>query len=214
MRFPILTAMLVPIALLAGCAREELAGPDPAETLGDASITANGAGSGAGDDAEAIAAGEAAAAALTRELMGRVSGAIAQGGPAYAIEFCSEEALTVTSAVAEELGVRIKRTSSRVRNPQNAPDPDEREALAYFEGELEDGRPLPEHLIRQTDGETRYYRPIIVAELCTTCHGPRDALDPEVRNVLDMRYPEDQATGYAPGDFRGLIRVSLPATDG
>lgn len=208
MRFPILTLLLAPIVLLAGCAREE-----PADPPGVASITANDAGSATGNEAEAVAAGEAAANALTRELMGRVSNAIAEGGPAFAIDFCSEEALPLTSAVAEELGVRMKRTSSRVRNPENAPDADERAALAYFEEELEKGNTLPQHLVRQIDGETRYYRPIIVAELCTTCHGPRDALDPEVRDALDTRYPEDQATGYAAGDFRGLIRVSLPATN-
>lgn len=208
MRFPILTLLLAPIVLLAGCAREE-----PADPPGVASITANDAGSATGNEAEAVAAGEAAAIALTRELMGRVSSAIAEGGPAFAIDFCSEEALPLTSALAEELGVRMKRTSSRVRNPENAPDADERAALAYFEEELEKGNTLPQHLVRQIDGETRYYRPIIVAELCTTCHGPRDALDPEVRDALDTRYPEDQATGYAAGDFRGLIRVSLPATN-
>ena len=129
------------------------------------------------------------------------------------LAFCSEEALPLTSAVAEELGVRIKRTSSRVRSAENAPDADEQAALAYFERELEEGNPLPQHLIRRVDAETRYYRPIVVAELCTTCHGPRDALGPEVRAVLDERYPEDQATGYAAGDFRGLIRVTVAATD-
>ena len=209
MRFPIVTLSLAPIVLLAGCTGEEPIEPAPVEPPGDASISVD-AGS---NDAEAVAAGEAAAATLTRELMGRVSSAIAQGGPAYAIDFCSEEALPLTSAVAEELGVRIKRTSSRVRSAENAPDADEQAALAYFERELEEGNPLPQHLIRRVDAETRYYRPIVVAELCTTCHGPRDALGPEVRAVLDERYPEDQATGYAAGDFRGLIRVTVAATD-
>src|SRR5690606_15150126 len=115
---------------------------------GDASIAAE-AGS---NDAEAVAAGEAAAGTLTRELMGRVSSAIAQGGPAYAIDFCSEEALPLTSALAGELGVRSKRTSARVRNPENAPDADEQAALAYCEREFEEGNPLPQHLVRRVDG--------------------------------------------------------------
>jgi hypothetical protein len=28
---------------------------------------------------------------------------------------------------------------------------------------------------------------------------------------LAERYPDDEALGYAEGDFRGLIRVSVPA---
>jgi len=119
----------------------------------------------------------------------------------------------LTSAVAEELGVEIKRTSSRVRNPLNAPDADEQAALEYFEREAARGNPLPQHLIRRLDGEARYYRPIVVADFCTACHGPRDALDPAVLDVLARRYPDDRATGYAPGDFRGVIRVSIPDAD-
>lgn len=209
MRTPVLSALLASILLLAACR----AGEEPTEATDQpANLPRAGADSAeANDEARVIAAGEAAAAALTGELMGRVSAAIARGGPAYAIEFCSEEALPVTSEVARDLGVEIKRTSSRVRNPQNAPDADEQAALAYFEGELAAGNPLPQHLIRRVDGEARYYRPIVVAELCTTCHGPRDALDPAVRDALAARYPDDRATGYAPGDFRGVIRVSVQA---
>ncbi|MBN1236976.1 MAG: DUF3365 domain-containing protein [Gammaproteobacteria bacterium] len=207
-----LSPLLALIVVLAACAGESQFGPDAVQPPGDASAETNDedAAPAASDDEAVVAAGETAAMALTRELMGRVSGAVAEGGPTYAIGFCSEQALPLTSAVAEELGVDIRRTSSRVRNPRNAPDAGDREALAYFEGELEAGNALPQHLVRRDDGETRYYRPIVVAEFCTACHGPRDALDPDVREILDSRYPDDRATGYAAGDFRGLIRVSVP----
>jgi hypothetical protein len=36
-------------------------------------------------------------------------------------------------------------------------------------------------------------------------------MDPGVRRVLSERYPEDLATGYEAGDFRGVVRVSIPA---
>jgi len=215
MRTPILRLLLAPIVLLASCTSEQQPGPASVESPGDTS-TATGRDAGvlpAVDDDEVVAAGEAAAVALTRELMGRVSGAMAEGGPASAVDFCSEEALPLTSGVADELGVRIKRTSSQIRNPRNAPDRDDRAALAYFEGELEAGNALPDHLIRQADGDTLYYRPIVVAEFCTACHGPRETLEPSVREILDSRYPDDQATGYGAGDFRGLVRVSVPRAD-
>jgi len=160
-----------------------------------------------------VALGNEVSSALIGELMGRVAAAIEEGGPAYAIDFCSTEALPRTAAVAEAHGVELKRTSARVRNPANAPDAHERAALEYFDGEMAAGRALPSHLVQRADGELRYYRPIVVAELCTTCHGPRDALDPAVAEALDRRYPDDEATGYRPGDFRGVVRVSVPAAN-
>lgn len=160
---------------------------------------------------EIVAVGTEVSAALIGELMGRVAAAIEEGGPAYAIDFCSTEALSRTAAVADAHGVGLKRTSSRLRNRANAPDAFERAALEHFEAEIEAGRAPPTHLVQRADGELRYYRPIIVAEPCTACHGPRESLDPEVVEALDRRYPDDEATGYRPGDFRGLVRVSVPA---
>src|SRR5690606_40078149 len=86
--------------------------------------------------------------------------ALREGGPAYAIEFCSERALPITAAVQDSLagGLEVKRTSTRIRQPANAPDSLEQEALAYFHSELEAGRPLPPYHLQQTEGGWRYYR--------------------------------------------------------
>jgi hypothetical protein len=32
---------------------------------------------------------------------------------------------------------------------------------------------------------------------------------PDVRSLLAERYPEDRATGYAAGDFRGMVSVRV-----
>ena len=172
--------------------------------------------SGNVSEAEAVAVGDSAAVALSRALMSRVQAALAEGGPAYAIEFCSERALPITAAVQDSLagGLELKRTSLRIRNPANAPDSLEQQALAYFQSELEAGRSMPQYHLQKTEGGWRYYKPIVVADFCTACHGPRESLDPAVRQVLAERYPSDQATGYSAGDFRGVIRVSVPASQG
>lgn len=52
-------------------------------------------------------------------------------------------------------------------------------------------------------------KPLVVGGACLACHGPREDIDPDVREVLDRRYPEDEATGYATGDFRGAISVTV-----
>lgn len=162
---------------------------------------------------EAVAIGDSAAAALTMTLMGQMRAKVEESGPAEAVEFCSEEALPLTAQVEDGVGrgISVKRTSNRVRNPANAPDSLELLALAYFEAEKEKGQGMPGHYLQRTEDGWRYYKPISVAPLCTRCHGPVESIDPEVRTVLRERYPEDRATGYTEGDFRGVVRVSIPA---
>jgi hypothetical protein len=185
------------VGLGTGCAR----GPEP---LSDQ------------ERARAESVGQDAANALAGALVTRLTGAMEEGGPVRAVEYCSTEALALTDQVAGRLptGVTLKRTSSRYRNPQNAPDALEEEALAYFQAAHDRGQSLPEGFTqRASDGELRYYKPLVVVGLCIQCHGAADQIPPEVAEILAERYPDDRATGYSLGDFRGLIRVSLPAED-
>lgn len=155
--------------------------------------------------------GAAAADALVGTLIGHLTAALDSAGPEGAIDFCATEALLLTAdAVATMQGIDIKRTSTRVRNPANAPDSLEALALAYFEEQLGATGALPTAWIQpEGDAALRYYRPLVVNQLCVQCHGPMGALSPAVLAALDERYPDDEATGYLAGDFRGLIRVRV-----
>jgi hypothetical protein len=158
--------------------------------------------------------GAPVASELVRTLVGHLTAAMEDGGPSGAVEFCSEEALPLTEQVRAQAsdGFELKRTSFRTRNPLNSPDEAEEAALEYFEKILAAGGDPPESYVQQvSESEYRYYRPLFVAEPCTQCHGQIEDLDPAVRSVLEDRYPTDLATGYSPGDFRGVIRVSVPA---
>lgn len=165
-------------------------------------------------EAEAVAIGDSASTALTVALMARVRAEMERGGAAAAVAFCSERAAPLTAAVEDSLGrgLSIKRTSMRLRNPSNAPDSLELLALAYFEAESGSGSGLPDHYVQRTPEGWRYYKPITVAPLCTTCHGPAGSIDPAIRRVLGERYPDDRATGYSAGDLRGVVRVGIPAS--
>jgi hypothetical protein len=162
-------------------------------------------------EALAMEKGTAAADALTGALIGHLTAALDEGGPEGAIEFCATEALALTAdAMGTMDGVDIKRTSTRVRNPANAPDSLEALALAYFEERLGATGALPAAWLQpEGDQALRYYRPLVINQLCVQCHGPMGALPPKVLAALDARYPDDQATGYLAGDFRGLIRVRV-----
>lgn len=156
--------------------------------------------------------GAAASDQLMSTLVRHLTAAVDSAGPERAIEFCSSQAIPLTHQAADVVGgVELKRTSVRVRNPANAPDALEEAALAYFESQKEATGSLPTSWIQEEgDQAIRYYRPLVVNELCVRCHGPVTALAPEVVEALDRLYPDDQATGYLPGDFRGLLRVRIP----
>lgn len=156
--------------------------------------------------------GSSVSQALMGTLVTQLTGAMQEGGAAYAVDFCSTSALQLTAGVAQEQGLDVKRTSMKYRNPANAPDEDETEALRHFESAVADSGELPDSWVQKASREEyRFYRPLVVAPPCLGCHGSAGEIDPAVQAILDERYPDDLATGYSVGDFRGVIRVSVPA---
>lgn len=165
-------------------------------------------------DSVSFARAESAANSLGPDLAGMLQQAIRAGGPASAVAVCADSAQARTASHARD-GVIIRRVSTRLRNPANAPDTLEARVLAYLDERKSVGR-LPRDVVEvaQTgpDGgwELRYLRPIVLQEFCTTCHGARDSFDPAVRTMIAERYPSDSAVGYAAGDVRGAISVRVP----
>ena len=108
----------------------------------------------------------------------------------------------------------IRRTSLRLRNPVNAPDPADVAALEYIKHELNEGNNLPASLMQRIEVagrpvEYRVYKPIAVMPDCLLCHGAKDAQLPGVRNSLERQFPEDKAVDYSAYDWRGVIRVTV-----
>ncbi len=158
--------------------------------------------------------GGPAAAELLRTLVGRLTSALEEGGPSEAMKLCSTEAMPLTRMVEAGLPqpLFLKRTSFRYRNPENAPDSGEEAALIFFERAIQEEGEAPTHFVqRVSEGELRYYQPLFVGGVCLGCHGDSDSMDPGIKRMLWERYPEDLATGYEVGAFRGLVRVSVPA---
>ena len=55
------------------------------------------------------------------------------------------------------------------------------------------------------NGEFRYMQAIGMGEACTACHG--QDIKPEVKTVIDQKYPYDEATGFTVGDLRGAFSL-------
>lgn len=167
-------------------------------------------------DSASVARAREAASALGPDLAGMLQRELQRGGPEAALAVCGDSAQAITARHDRD-GLTVRRVGTRVRNPRNAPDSVESRLLAYLAEEHGAGR-LPAEVTEVArnaagDGwELRYLKPILLQEFCTTCHGARDALPPAVRGLIDARYPQDQAVGYAPGDLRGAIsvRVAMP----
>ena len=160
----------------------------------------------------AVTTGRRVAETLRGALFTQLQAALAGGDLVKAVEVCSLSAEVVTrAAAATEEGVAMRRTTTRPRNPSNAPDTLDREVLTTLAEHPPGER--PEEVLRWTDTHFRFYQPLVTQELCLRCHGDPESFSEELREILAASYPDDQATGYQAGDFRGAIRVDLPRAD-
>jgi hypothetical protein len=135
-------------------------------------------------------------------------------GPEAALEFRYKRTKAIISQIEQETGSSIKRTSFKYRDPANVPDKYEAEALRFFEESIKKGQ-MPKYYV-QTVNENgkvmyRYYKPLKVEGVCLTCHGDPNLMDKKLLEKIRTFYPNDKAIGYKEGDFRGVVRVTIPA---
>ncbi len=145
----------------------------------------------------------AARDALFQQLLAKLMDTMAVSGPASAIEVCQQQAPEIAANVSQEFGLRIGRTSHRLRNPKNSP-PDW--ARTFVDDQT--GEP---QFVPLDDGTLGALLPIRLKPQCLMCHGPEEQIPPDVREALAGSYPQDQATGFQEGELRGWFWVSVPA---
>jgi hypothetical protein len=74
---------------------------------------------------------------------------------------------------------------------------------------FEESPDLKHYTEKYRDGSVRYFKPIVVQELCLTCHGNKESFSPELKTALKEKYPDDKAVDYRPGDLRGMWSVTF-----
>lgn len=144
---------------------------------------------------------------LAKTLFGRLSEVLPTEGPAAAIEVCNLEAQGLTDEVGEKHDVQIGRTSFRLRSPDNTP-PDWAREFTLVERRVDE-----QAVLKNQAGGVAVFTPIHLQEKCAACHGPEDRLGEDVQAALAERYPEDEATGFEPGDLRGWFWAEASSTD-
>jgi len=145
---------------------------------------------------------------LKEQLVDALTGALEEGGPEGAIAICREKAPQIAAELSVD-GIRMGRTSHRLRNPDNAPDPWVKPLLAAYLEEPENPQP---RAVRLDDSTIGYVEPIYAMSFCLSCHGP--SIEPALQETIQSLYPEDQATGFRMHDVRGLFWVTLPSDPG
>jgi hypothetical protein len=171
-------------------------------------LLAAAAGAGAAPATEAPAAARGAELLLPfkQQLQAALAAGLAEG-PVGAIGVCRDRAPQIAADLSVG-GVRMGRTSHRLRNPANAPPAWTEPLLARYLVSLEARTPAA---VPIGDGRAGYVEPITVQPLCLGCHG--STLAPGIADRLTELHPGDQATGFAAGDFRGLFWVEFPAPE-
>ncbi len=149
---------------------------------------------------------EPGGADLLAPFKAELKAALMQGmraGPVEAIAICRDKAPDIAAALSVD-GVTMGRSSHRLRNAANAP---QAWLAPIIEGYANGSHDLVARSVDIGSGRRGYVEPIVVQPLCLACHG-RD-VPPAVAARLDDLYPEDRATGFAEGDFRGVFWVEF-----
>ncbi len=146
------------------------------------------------------------ARALAATFKGSLKEALMEGlqdGPADTIGVCAFMAPEIAAELSVD-GARIGRASHRLRNPAN-------EAAAWVQPLIEEYRQTPPgaepKAVRIDDSTVGYVEPLYVGKPCLVCHG--QAVPEEVQQEILAVYPEDTATGFAEGEFRGVVWVEI-----
>lgn len=150
--------------------------------------------------------GDSITVVVQQVLLSNVMLATKAGGAGHAVAFCNERAMALTDSLALKYNCRIQRISDKYRNPANKPGEKEAALLKKL-GSLNAASPL----IFNEDSILVYYKPIRVAmPICLNCHGMEGTnILPGTLEVIRQKYPDDLATGYKEGDFRGLWKITF-----
>ena len=156
------------------------------------------------------------AAAMLKELGGKLQAALKDGGPVNALGVCTIEAPAIAQRISEDEKITIRRVSSKPRNStMGVPNDWQTKALQLFEEALARGdKPADIEFVEAVKAgsgsrmELRFAKPIVMQPQCTACHGSPEQISPEVKAKLNELYPNDKAVGYKPGELRGALVVS------
>ena len=170
------------------------------------------------DEAAVLARTNPLAQSFAGALQGQLKEALAAGGPMLAVGVCKEAAPQIAAEQSSASGAVVRRVSDRNRNPDGGLSEDLRPHYAMLaETPVVDGKPATQIWRSAAAGEGGEARINVLRAIpmqeqpCSVCHGTE--IDPDLKAHIDTLYPGDAATGFEPGDLRGALLVSWPASE-
>lgn len=148
--------------------------------------------------------------ALGSALTATLKQGIQANGHAASVEICNTEAPILTKAASAEGGKTewtVSRSSLKIRNPSNAPQPWVEKVMQDFEKRKAAGEPAQKIAHTEVrDGRFYLVKAIPTKPGCVVCHG--EYVPEDVKAKLAELYPDDKATGFNVGDIRGVFIAS------
>ena len=145
------------------------------------------------------------------ELMKKVKSAMEAGGPVGAIRYCNVNASPLVDSLSDAYNCSLQRVSLKNRSPRNATSNSNETLLLnkMLEASL-DGSEVKDTIVAQ-QGNLIYYKAIFIGmETCLKCHGQiGKEISPETMKTILELYPDDKATNYRIGEFRGVWKLTF-----
>ncbi|MDY0090754.1 MAG: DUF3365 domain-containing protein [Flavobacteriaceae bacterium] len=153
-----------------------------------------------------LASGDSISNNAQMVLLSNVGRQIQQNGVVKAVDFCSEKAIFLTDSLSNK-SIKIQRLSDKNRNPINALK-SEIDKKAWNELQK---NPDNQQLVLQENNTVYYYKSISIGmPTCLMCHGNKQTdISAETLEIINLKYPQDQAIGYKMGDFRGMWKIKF-----
>ena len=181
------------VLVLTGCS------PSSSQDSGALTLASNLTETQAKQKAQAIKAQTHLLRALQKELQQAIS------DPAEAISVCKKRGDSLARSIGQEMGVRIGRTSTKIRNLNNVPP--------LWAKALVDEKHEHEMVVALPDNGLGFLSPIMTKSICINCHGEENQIEADVFAEILSAYPDDAAIGFAVGEVRGYVWVEVPPVE-
>ena len=131
-----------------------------------------------------------------------------EGGPGLAIPFCNTQASPLIQQLEEKYSVVIKRTSDKIRNPNNEATSRELEIIKAYKNKVISNEKLSPVVELDKNNSKHFYAPIVLKSNCIVCHGKLgENVTEKTNSLLKSLYPGDLAVDYKEGDLRGIWSI-------
>lgn len=129
-----------------------------------------------------------------------------------AMHFCSQKANDLTKEVNSKLpkGTTVRRTALQYRSERNKPDAIDIKTMEKILSDMNASKTnLAKPFTVDTNNSMRIYKALFVEKKCLKCHGDKKSISADITKIIESKYPNDLATGFKEGDFRGVIVVKI-----